>query len=115
MLSSVSYTWPPPVESADISSALNIDDSEASMHLLHLRLLLPVLLALPFMFSTDIKPQATATVYLSPSCTKLHSMWNRGLYVEGYSPSIHPIETSNLASHAIFDIHTMATESSHPP
>ena len=76
--------------------------------------MLPILLAPPFVFSTNVKRQATAIVHLSLSRTRLHSAWNRVMYMEGYSPSIHPIDTSNLASHSIFGVHTMAMESSLP-
>lgn len=53
-----------------------------------------------------------ATIRLSPNRTKLHFVWNRGLYVQGYSPTIHPTDASDLASHATVDILTTATESS---
>ncbi|KAM0890675.1 hypothetical protein ACQ4PT_026888 [Festuca glaucescens] len=53
-----------------------------------------------------------ATIRLSPNRTSLHFVWNRGLYVQGYSPTIHPTDASDLASHATVDILTTATESS---
>jgi hypothetical protein len=53
-----------------------------------------------------------ATVRLSPNRTRLHFVWNRGLYVQGYSPTIHPTDASDLASHATVDILTTATEAS---
>uniref|UniRef100_A0A0E0K9Z8 Cytochrome b561 and DOMON domain-containing protein n=1 Tax=Oryza punctata TaxID=4537 RepID=A0A0E0K9Z8_ORYPU len=53
-----------------------------------------------------------ATIRLSPNRTKLHFVWNRGLYVQGYSPTIHPTDASDLASHATVDILTTATEAS---
>ncbi|XP_040378319.1 cytochrome b561 and DOMON domain-containing protein At2g04850 [Oryza brachyantha] len=53
-----------------------------------------------------------ATIRLSPNRTKLHFVWNRGLYVQGYSPAIHPTDASDLASHATVDILTTATEAS---
>ena len=53
-----------------------------------------------------------ATIRLSPNRTTLHFVWNRGLYVQGYSPTIHPTDASDLASHATVDILTTATESS---
>lgn len=49
---------------------------------------------------------------LSPNRTRLHFVWNRGLYVQGYSPTIHPTDASDLASHATVDILTTATEAS---
>ncbi|KAK3148117.1 hypothetical protein QOZ80_3BG0290900 [Eleusine coracana subsp. coracana] len=52
------------------------------------------------------------TVGLSPNRTRLHFVWNRGLYVQGYSPTIHPTDASDLASHATVDILTTATEAS---
>lgn len=52
------------------------------------------------------------TIRLSPNRTRLHFVWNRGLYVQGYSPTIHPTDASDLASHATVDILTTATESS---
>jgi hypothetical protein len=53
-----------------------------------------------------------ATVRLSLNRTRLHFVWNRGLYVQGYSPTIHPTDASDLASHATVDILTTATEAS---
>ncbi|CAL4921268.1 unnamed protein product [Urochloa decumbens] len=53
-----------------------------------------------------------ATVRLSPNRTRVHFVWNRGLYVQGYSPTIHPTDASDLASHATVDILTTATEAS---
>lgn len=53
-----------------------------------------------------------ATIRLSPNRTRVHFVWNRGLYVQGYSPTIHPTDASDLASHATVDILTTATESS---
>ncbi|CAN6290360.1 unnamed protein product [Urochloa humidicola] len=53
-----------------------------------------------------------ATIRLSPNRTRVHFVWNRGLYVQGYSPAIHPTDASDLASHATVDILTTATEAS---
>ncbi|KAL1533015.1 cytochrome b561 and DOMON domain-containing protein [Salvia divinorum] len=48
--------------------------------------------------------QIYATIKLSPNKTKLHFTWNRGLYVQGYSPTIHPTAVNDLASTTTIDI-----------
>ncbi|KAF8776172.1 hypothetical protein HU200_003864 [Digitaria exilis] len=58
------------------------------------------------------KVTIAATIRLSPNRTRVHFVWNRGLYVQGYSPTIHPTDASDLASHATVDILTTATEAS---
>ncbi|KAJ3695266.1 hypothetical protein LUZ60_000643 [Juncus effusus] len=52
------------------------------------------------------------TVKLSPNRTRINLVWNRGLYVQGYSPTIHPTTASDLASHATIDVVSTATETS---
>ncbi|WOK93078.1 cytochrome b561 and DOMON domain-containing protein [Canna indica] len=59
--------------------------------------------------------QIFATLKLSPNRTRLHHVWNRGLYVQGYSPAIHPTTPSDLASCATVDIVSTATEAGAPP
>nr|CAD1837717.1 unnamed protein product [Ananas comosus var. bracteatus] len=54
--------------------------------------------------------QIFATVKLSPNRTRVHHVWNRGLYVQGYSPTIHPTAASDLASRATIDVVSTATE-----
>ncbi|EEF30382.1 cytochrome b561 and DOMON domain-containing protein At2g04850 [Ricinus communis] len=48
--------------------------------------------------------QIYATIRLSPNKTKLHFVWNRGLYVQGYSPTIHPTTSNDLSSIATIDV-----------
>ncbi|XVF81497.1 hypothetical protein PTKIN_Ptkin15bG0159900 [Pterospermum kingtungense] len=48
--------------------------------------------------------QIYATVKLVPNKTKIHHVWNRGLYVQGYSPTIHPTTSNDLSSIATFDV-----------
>ncbi|KAG6511533.1 cytochrome b561 and DOMON domain-containing protein At2g04850-like [Zingiber officinale] len=55
-----------------------------------------------------------ATLKLSPNHTRLHHVWNRGLYVQGYSPTIHPTSPADLASRATIDIVSTATEAAGP-
>ncbi|KAE8685919.1 hypothetical protein F3Y22_tig00111088pilonHSYRG00141 [Hibiscus syriacus] len=45
-----------------------------------------------------------ATVKLVPNNTKIHHVWNRGLYVQGYSPTIHPTTSNELSSKTTFDV-----------
>ncbi|KAA8526579.1 hypothetical protein F0562_008218 [Nyssa sinensis] len=45
-----------------------------------------------------------ATLKLIPNKTKIHLVWNRGLYVQGYSPTIHPTTTSDLSSISTIDV-----------
>ncbi|RWW85850.1 hypothetical protein BHE74_00005438 [Ensete ventricosum] len=58
--------------------------------------------------------QIFATLKLSPNRTRLHHVWNRGLYVQGYSPTIHPTAPSDLASRATIDIASTASEVTPP-
>lgn len=48
--------------------------------------------------------QIYATLKLVPNKTKLHFVWNRGLYVQGYSPTIHPTTSNDLSSIATIDV-----------
>ncbi|CAO2838057.1 unnamed protein product [Amaranthus hypochondriacus] len=45
-----------------------------------------------------------ASIRLSPNKTKIHCVWNRGLYVQGYSPTIHPTTISDLSSVTTIDL-----------
>ncbi|XP_008779703.2 cytochrome b561 and DOMON domain-containing protein At2g04850 [Phoenix dactylifera] len=51
-----------------------------------------------------------ATLRLSPNRTRINHVWNHGLYVQGYSPTIHPTAPSDLASRATIDVVSTATE-----
>lgn len=48
--------------------------------------------------------QIFATLKLVPNKTKIHHVWNRGLYVQGYSPTIHPTTTNDLSSTTTIDV-----------
>ncbi|KAM7498411.1 hypothetical protein LguiA_022825 [Lonicera macranthoides] len=48
--------------------------------------------------------QIFATLKLVPNKTKIHYVWNRGLYVQGYSPTIHPTTNNDLSSTATIDV-----------
>ncbi|KAI5565703.1 hypothetical protein POPTR_014G161700v4 [Populus trichocarpa] len=48
--------------------------------------------------------QVYATLKLVPNKTKIHFVWNRGLYVQGYSPAIHPTTSNDLSSIATIDV-----------
>ncbi|CDO99367.1 unnamed protein product [Coffea canephora] len=48
--------------------------------------------------------QIYATLKLVPNKTKIHHVWNRGLYVQGYSPTIHPTTANDLSSTATIDV-----------
>ncbi|KAL3824867.1 hypothetical protein ACJIZ3_020896 [Penstemon smallii] len=54
-----------------------------------------------------------ATIKLVPNKTKIHFVWNRGLYVQGYSPTIHPTSVNDLSSVATIDVLSGATAKSH--
>ncbi|XP_021735204.1 cytochrome b561 and DOMON domain-containing protein At2g04850-like [Chenopodium quinoa] len=45
-----------------------------------------------------------ATIKLSPNKTKIHVVWNRGVYVQGYSPTIHPTTINDLSSATTIDL-----------
>ncbi|GAB2228780.1 hypothetical protein Droror1_Dr00022910 [Drosera rotundifolia] len=47
--------------------------------------------------------QIFATLKLSSNKTKIHHVWNRGLYVQGYSPTIHPTTVNDLSSITTID------------
>ncbi|KAI4378249.1 hypothetical protein MLD38_015753 [Melastoma candidum] len=53
--------------------------------------------------------QIFATVNLSPNKTRIHFVWNRGLYVQGYSPTIHPTTINDLSSTATIDVLSKTT------
>ncbi|KAK7386051.1 hypothetical protein VNO78_32119 [Psophocarpus tetragonolobus] len=44
------------------------------------------------------------SIKLESNKTKIHLVWNRGLYVQGYSPTIHPTTSEDLSSIATFDV-----------
>lgn len=48
--------------------------------------------------------QIFAAVKLPPNKTKINLAWNRGLYVQGYSPTIHPTSASDLSSVSTVDV-----------
>ncbi|KAJ9169964.1 hypothetical protein P3X46_018103 [Hevea brasiliensis] len=48
--------------------------------------------------------QIYATLKVAPNKTKIHFVWNRGLYVQGYSPTIHPTTSNDLSSMATIDV-----------
>ncbi|KAL9994344.1 putative cytochrome b561 and DOMON domain-containing protein [Helianthus debilis subsp. tardiflorus] len=48
--------------------------------------------------------QIFATLKLKPNKTKIHHVWNRGLYVQGYSPTIHPTTINDLSSVTTIDV-----------
>ncbi|XP_010542015.1 PREDICTED: cytochrome b561 and DOMON domain-containing protein At2g04850 [Tarenaya hassleriana] len=48
--------------------------------------------------------QIYASIKLPSNKTKIHHVWNRGLYVQGYSPTIHPTTSIDLSSFATFDV-----------
>ncbi|XXG44839.1 hypothetical protein AAC387_Pa02g0084 [Persea americana] len=51
-----------------------------------------------------VSVQIFATLKLVPNKTKIHHVWNRGLYVQGYSPTIHPTTINDLSSVATIDV-----------
>lgn len=57
--------------------------------------------------------QIYATIKLTPNKTKIHFTWNRGLYVQGYSPTIHPTAINDLASITTIDILSGAAAKTH--
>ena len=57
--------------------------------------------------------QIYATVKLVPNKTEIHHVWNRGLYVQGYSPTIHPTTSNDLSSIATFDVLSGAAATPH--
>ncbi|KAK1273805.1 hypothetical protein QJS04_geneDACA022180 [Acorus gramineus] len=52
-----------------------------------------------------------ATLRLAHNRTKINLVWNRGAYVQGYSPTIHPMDAPALNSRATIDILTTASTS----
>lgn len=57
--------------------------------------------------------QIHATFKLVPNRTKIHHVWNRGLYVQGYSPTIHPTTINDLSSTTTMDVLSGISGSSH--
>ncbi|XP_057726147.1 cytochrome b561 and DOMON domain-containing protein At2g04850 [Arachis stenosperma] len=57
--------------------------------------------------------QIYASIKLKPNKTKIHLVWNRGLYVQGYSPTIHPTTSSDLSSITTFDVLSGSSASQH--
>ncbi|XP_022872534.1 cytochrome b561 and DOMON domain-containing protein At2g04850 [Olea europaea var. sylvestris] len=53
--------------------------------------------------------QIYATFKLVPNKTKIHYVWNRGLYVQGYSPTIHQTAINDLSSIATIDVLSATT------
>ncbi|XP_062103550.1 cytochrome b561 and DOMON domain-containing protein At2g04850 [Humulus lupulus] len=53
--------------------------------------------------------QIFATLKLAPNRTRIHHVWNRGLYVQGYSPTIHPTNADDLSSTATIDVESGST------
>ncbi|XP_021865063.2 cytochrome b561 and DOMON domain-containing protein At2g04850 [Spinacia oleracea] len=45
-----------------------------------------------------------ATIRISLNKTKIHVVWNRGVYVQGYSPTIHPTTINDLSSATTIDL-----------
>ncbi|KAK9691271.1 hypothetical protein RND81_09G186000 [Saponaria officinalis] len=54
--------------------------------------------------------QIYAKIKLSPNKTKIHCVWNRGVYVQGYSPTIHPTTINDLSSTATVDLLSGTTQ-----
>lgn len=48
--------------------------------------------------------QIYTTLKVPTNKTKIHFVWNRGLYVQGYSPTIHPTTLNDLSSIATIDV-----------
>ncbi|KAK6918759.1 Cytochrome b561/ferric reductase transmembrane [Dillenia turbinata] len=57
--------------------------------------------------------QIYATLKLVPNRTRIHCVWNRGLYVQGYSPTIHPTTTNDLSSMATIDVLSASASADH--
>ncbi|KAG6662936.1 hypothetical protein I3843_03G258000 [Carya illinoinensis] len=57
--------------------------------------------------------QIYATLKLVPNKTKIHHVWNRGLYVQGYSPTIHPTTSNDLSSIATIDVRSGSATAQH--
>lgn len=48
--------------------------------------------------------QIYLTLKLRPNRTRVHFVWNRGLYVQGYSPTIHPTTSNDLSSFTTINV-----------
>ncbi|XP_004293448.1 PREDICTED: cytochrome b561 and DOMON domain-containing protein At2g04850 [Fragaria vesca subsp. vesca] len=57
--------------------------------------------------------QIYATLKLATNKTKLNHVWNRGLYVQGYSPTVHPTNPNDLSSITTFDVRSGSTATRH--
>ncbi|KAG8378811.1 hypothetical protein BUALT_Bualt07G0023700 [Buddleja alternifolia] len=57
--------------------------------------------------------QIYATIKLVSNKTKIHFIWNRGLYVQGYSPTIHQTTTNDLSSITTIDVLSGTTAKPH--
>lgn len=57
--------------------------------------------------------QIYATLKLAPNKTKINHVWNRGLYVQGYSPTIHPTSANDLSSVATVDVLSGSSAAGH--
>lgn len=57
--------------------------------------------------------QIYVTLKLTPNKTRIHFVWNRGLYVQGYSPTIHPTTENDLSSIATIDVLSGSAASQH--
>ncbi|KAI4308478.1 hypothetical protein L6164_031552 [Bauhinia variegata] len=57
--------------------------------------------------------QIYATLKLKSNKTKIHFVWNRGLYVQGYSPTIHPTTSNDLSSISTFDVLSGSSATQH--
>ncbi|CAA2984630.1 cytochrome b561 and DOMON domain-containing At2g04850 [Olea europaea subsp. europaea] len=57
--------------------------------------------------------QIYATFKLVPNKTKIHYVWNRKLYVQGYSPTIHQTAINDLSSIATIDVPSATTAKAH--
>ncbi|CAA0826680.1 Cytochrome b561 and DOMON domain-containing protein [Striga hermonthica] len=58
-----------------------------------------------------------ASLKLVPNRTKIYLVWNRGLYVQGYSPAMHPTSPDDLSSATTLNLLTASEGGAHasPP
>ncbi|KAG0489092.1 hypothetical protein HPP92_007903 [Vanilla planifolia] len=68
--------------------------------------------------STSVRASSSVRIHaslrLSPNRTRLHLVWNRGLYVQGYSPTIHPTSAADLSSRITVDLLSSAYSTAAP-
>ncbi|XP_020571507.1 cytochrome b561 and DOMON domain-containing protein At2g04850-like, partial [Phalaenopsis equestris] len=57
----------------------------------------------------------SASLHLSPNRTRINLIWNRGLYVQGYSPTVHPTTPIDLASRTTIDLLSASADISSKP